>query len=59
MLRRRASNPKGLTIDGGAVVLRPDALSRVEERRRPAAPQAILCAFDLIEQDGPAPSAVP
>jgi ATP-dependent DNA ligase len=41
------------TIDGEAVVLGPDGLSRFEElSRREAARIAILYAFDLIEHDG-------
>jgi hypothetical protein len=41
------------TIDGEAVVLGPNGLSRFEElRRREAAHKAILYAFDLIEHDG-------
>jgi bifunctional non-homologous end joining protein LigD len=41
------------TIDGEAVVLGPDGLSRFEElSRREAARSAILYAFDLIEHDG-------
>jgi ATP-dependent DNA ligase len=41
------------TIDGGAVVLGLDGLSRFEElSRREAADAAILYAFDLIEHDG-------
>jgi bifunctional non-homologous end joining protein LigD len=41
------------TIDGEAVVLGPDGLSRFDElRRRAAARTAILYAFDLIEHDG-------
>jgi bifunctional non-homologous end joining protein LigD len=44
---------KSFTIDGEAVVLGPDGLSRFEElRRREAARTAILYAFDLIEHDG-------
>jgi bifunctional non-homologous end joining protein LigD len=44
---------KSFTIDGEAVVLGPDGLSRFEElRRRAAAHAAILYAFDLIEHDG-------
>ena len=40
-------------IDGEAVVLGPDGLSKFEElRRREAAQTAILYAFDLIEHDG-------
>jgi bifunctional non-homologous end joining protein LigD len=41
---------KSFTIDGEAVVLGPDGLSRFEELRRREA--AILYAFDLIEHDG-------
>jgi bifunctional non-homologous end joining protein LigD len=41
------------TIDGEAVVLGPDGLSRFEElSRREAADTAILYAFDLVEHDG-------
>jgi bifunctional non-homologous end joining protein LigD len=41
------------TIDGEAVVLGPDGLSRFDElSRREAARTAILYAFDLIELDG-------
>jgi bifunctional non-homologous end joining protein LigD len=44
---------KSFTIDGEAVVLGPDGLSRFEElSRRVAARTAILYAFDLIEHDG-------
>src|SRR5215831_19174777 len=44
---------KSFTIDGEAVALGPDGLSRFEElRRRAAARTAILYAFDLIERDG-------
>jgi bifunctional non-homologous end joining protein LigD len=44
---------KSFTIDGEAVVLGPDGLSRFEElSRREAALTAILYAFDLIEHDG-------
>jgi len=44
---------KSFTIDGEAVVLGPDGLSRFDElRRRSAARTAILYAFDLIEHDG-------
>jgi bifunctional non-homologous end joining protein LigD len=44
---------KSFTIDGEAVVLRPDGLSLFDElRRREAARTAILYAFDLIELDG-------
>jgi bifunctional non-homologous end joining protein LigD len=44
---------KSFTIDGEAVVLGPDGLSRFEElSRRDAARTAILYAFDLIEHDG-------
>jgi bifunctional non-homologous end joining protein LigD len=44
---------KSFTIDGEAVVLGPDGLSRFEElNRREAADTAILYAFDLIEHDG-------
>jgi ATP-dependent DNA ligase len=44
---------KSFTIDGEAVVLGPDGLSRFEElSRREVARTAILYAFDLIEHDG-------
>ena len=44
---------KSFTIDGEAVVVGPDGLSKFEElRRREAAHKAMLYAFDLIEQDG-------
>jgi hypothetical protein len=44
------------TIDGEAVVVGPDGLSRFEELpRREAAHKAILYAFDLIEHDGEDP----
>jgi bifunctional non-homologous end joining protein LigD len=44
---------KSFTLDGEAVVLGPDGLSRFEElSRREAADTAILYAFDLIEHDG-------
>ena len=44
---------KSFMIDGEAVVLGPDGLSRFDElRRREAARAAILYAFDLIERDG-------
>jgi hypothetical protein len=44
---------KSLTVDGEAVVLRPDGLPRFEElSRRQAAHTAIISAFDLIEHDG-------
>jgi bifunctional non-homologous end joining protein LigD len=44
---------KSFTIDGEAVVLGPDGLSRFEElSRREAARTAILYAFDLIEHNG-------
>src|SRR5262249_13026449 len=45
---------ESFTIDGEAVVLGPDGLSRFDEllRRRDAARTAILYAFDLIEHDG-------
>src|SRR5215469_2295907 len=44
---------ESFTIDGEAVVLGPDGLSRFEElRRREAARTAVLYAFDLIEHDG-------
>jgi bifunctional non-homologous end joining protein LigD len=44
---------KSFTIDGEAVVLGPDGLSRFEElSRRQAADTAILHAFDRIEHDG-------
>jgi bifunctional non-homologous end joining protein LigD len=41
------------TIDGEAVVVGPDGLSRFDElRRRASAQTAILYAFDLIEHNG-------
>jgi bifunctional non-homologous end joining protein LigD len=44
---------KSFTIDGEAVVLGPDGLSRFEElSRREAARTAILYAFDLNKHDG-------
>jgi ATP-dependent DNA ligase len=44
---------KSFTIDGEAVVLGSDGLSRFDElRRREAAHSASLYAFDLIEHDG-------
>src|SRR5215510_11133676 len=44
---------KSFTIDGEAVVLVPDGLSRFEDLRRlEAARTAMLYAFDLIEHDG-------
>jgi len=44
---------ESFTIDGEAVVLGADGMSRFEElRRREAARTAILYAFDLIEHDG-------
>jgi bifunctional non-homologous end joining protein LigD len=44
---------KSFTIDGEAVVLGADGLSRFEElSRREAARTAILYAFDPIEHDG-------
>ena len=44
---------KSFTIDGEAVVVGPDGLSRFDElSRREAARTAILYAFDLIELDG-------
>jgi bifunctional non-homologous end joining protein LigD len=44
---------KSFKIDGEAVVLGPDGLSRFEElSRREGARTAILYAFDLIEHDG-------
>jgi hypothetical protein len=44
---------ESFTIDGEAVVLRPDGLSRFKElHRRTAAHAGILYAFDLIEHDG-------
>ena len=44
---------KSFTIDGEAVVPRPDGLSRFEElRSTEAAHAAIVYAFDLIEHDG-------
>ncbi len=45
-------NAKSFTIDGEAVVLGPDRLSRFEElSRRETARTAILYAFDLIEHN--------
>jgi bifunctional non-homologous end joining protein LigD len=44
---------KSFTIDGEAVVLGPDSLSRFDDlRRRLAARAAVLYAFNLIEHDG-------
>ncbi len=44
---------KSFTIDGEAVVLGPDGLSRFDELfRREATRTALLYAFDLIEHDG-------
>ncbi len=44
---------KSFTIDGEAVVVGPDGLSRFEDlRRREAAHKAVLYAFDLMEHDG-------
>ena len=44
---------KSFTIDGDAVVVGPDGLSRFDELQRQAAARtAILYAFDLIEHDG-------
>jgi bifunctional non-homologous end joining protein LigD len=44
---------KSFTIDGEAVVLGPDGLSRFDDlRRRVAARAAVLYAFDLVEHDG-------
>jgi bifunctional non-homologous end joining protein LigD len=44
---------KSFAIDGDAVVLGPDGLSRFDELQRQAAARtAILYAFDLIEHDG-------
>jgi bifunctional non-homologous end joining protein LigD len=44
---------KSFTIDGEAVVLGPDGLSRFEElSRREAFRTGILYAFDLVEHDG-------
>jgi bifunctional non-homologous end joining protein LigD len=44
---------KSFTIDGEAVVLGPDGLSRFDDlRRREAVHSAMLYAFDLIEHDG-------
>src|SRR5215813_11921867 len=46
-------NAKSFTIDGEAVVLGPDGLSRFSElRRSEGAHSAVLYAFDLIEHDG-------
>jgi hypothetical protein len=56
LARRRwtARTRKSFTIDGEAVVLGPDGLSRFEElSRREAARTAILYAFDSIEHDVP------
>jgi hypothetical protein len=40
-------------VDGEAVVIGPDGLSRFDElRRRDSAKSAVLFAFDLIEQNG-------
>jgi hypothetical protein len=48
-----ADRAKSFTIDGEAVVVGPDGLSRFDElRRQEAARTAILYAFDLIEHDG-------
>ena len=44
---------KSFTIDGEAVALGADGLSRFDDlRRREAARSAMLYAFDLIEHDG-------
>jgi ATP-dependent DNA ligase len=44
---------RSFTLDGEAVVMGPDGLSRFEKlRRREAAHNAILYAFDPIAQDG-------
>jgi bifunctional non-homologous end joining protein LigD len=44
---------KSFTIDGEAVVIGADGLSRFDELRRAAgARTAFLCAFDLLEHDG-------
>src|SRR5215468_4500389 len=49
----RRINAKSFTIDGEAVVLGPDGLSRFDDLRRlGAAHSASLYAFDLIEHDG-------
>jgi ATP-dependent DNA ligase len=49
---RQRIKAKSFTIDGEAVVVGPDGLSRFEElRRREAARTAIFYAFDLIEHD--------
>jgi bifunctional non-homologous end joining protein LigD len=49
----RQIKAKSFTIDGEAVVLGPDGLSRFEAlSRRDGARGAILYAFDLIEHDG-------
>jgi ATP-dependent DNA ligase len=49
----RRIKARSFTIDGEAVVLGPDGLSRFEElSRRQAARTAILYAFDLIEHNG-------
>jgi ATP-dependent DNA ligase len=49
----RRIKAKSFTIDGEAVVLGPDGLSRYDElSRREAADTAILYALDLIEHGG-------
>jgi hypothetical protein len=49
----RRIKAESFTIDGEAVVLGPDGLSRFEElSRREAADTAIIDAFDLIDRDG-------
>jgi bifunctional non-homologous end joining protein LigD len=49
----RRIKARSFTIDGEAVVLGPDGLSRFEElSHREGARTAILYAFDLIEHDG-------
>jgi len=49
---------RSFTIDGEAVVIGPDGLSRFDDlRRRESARTAILYAFDLIEHDGEDPRA--
>ena len=48
-----SNKAKSFTIDGEAVVLGPDGLSRFAElRRREGARTAVLYAFDLIDHDG-------
>ena len=53
LFRSRQIKAKSFTVDGEAVVLGPDGLSRFEElSSRRAADTGILYAFDLIEHDG-------